>query len=63
MFCTVANLDGKKLEELKSLEQRLGRTLVAFSCSDMKVPQLEDKELKEIKEAESRLGVALVAVK
>ncbi len=63
MLCTYASLDTEKLEAVKSLEKKLGKTLVAFSCRDMGVSSLSDEELAQIKETEKKLGIALVAVK
>jgi hypothetical protein len=41
----------------------LGKTVIAFSCSDVSATQLKDAELAQIKETEKKLGLALVAVK
>ncbi len=63
MLCTVANLDKRQLETVQSLEKKLGKTVIAFSCKDIQATQLKDDELAQIKEAEKQLGLALVAVK
>jgi hypothetical protein len=63
MLCTVANLDTPKLEAVQSLEKKLGRTLVAFSCKDIRVVNtLKEDEVAQIKQTEAKLGLALVAV-
>ena len=63
MLCTMAKLNEKQLDEVKSLERKLGKTVIAFSCSDINASELEASQLAQIKEAEKKLGLALVAVK
>ncbi len=63
MLCTFANLDGAKLEAVQSLEEKLGKTILAFSCKDINIVSLQEDEISQIKEAEKKLGLALVAVK
>jgi len=63
MLCTMAKLNEKQLEEVQSLEKKLGKTVIAFSCKDLNATQLKDGELAQIKETEKKLGLALVAVK
>ncbi len=63
MLCTMAKLNDKQLEEIRSLEEKLGKTVIAFSCSDINATQLKDAELAQIRETEKKLGLALVAVK
>ncbi len=63
MLCTVANLDKRQLEAVQSLEKKLGKTVIAFSCKDIQATQLKEGELAQIKETEKQLGLALVAVK
>jgi hypothetical protein len=59
----MAKLNEKQLEEVQSLEKKLGKTVIAFSCKDLNATQLKDGELAQIKEAEKKLGLSLVAVK
>ena len=63
MLCTFASLDGAKLEAVQSLEKKLGKTILAFSCKDISIVSLQEDEISKIKEAEKKLGLALVAVK
>lgn len=63
MLCTFASLDGAKLEAVQSLEKKLGKTILAFSCKDISIVSLQEDEISQIKEAEKKLGLALVAVK
>jgi len=63
MLCTIAELDEERLGAIRSLEKKLGKTVLAFSCKDIGVTPLKDDEIAQIKELESRLGLALVAVK
>ncbi len=62
MLCNIAKLEKDKLEAIQKLEKELGKTLVAFSCHDVKPAQLSDVQLSKIKTAEQKLGLALVAV-
>jgi hypothetical protein len=63
MMCSYASLDGGQLEALQSLEKKLGKVLLAFSCRDVNAEKLSDEELAELKKVEEKLGLALVAVK
>lgn len=63
MLCSLASLDKEKVEAIQSLEKKLGKTVLAFSCKEMKIDTLKDDEIAQIREAEGRLGLSLVAVK
>jgi hypothetical protein len=63
MLCSLASLDKEKINTIQSLEKKIGKTLLAFSCKEMKIDALKDEEIAQIKEAEKRLGLSLVAVK
>ncbi len=63
MLCSLASLDKEKVEEIQALEKKIGKTVLAFSCREMKIDALKDDEIAQIKEAEKRLGLSLVAVK
>lgn len=63
MLCTFAHLEKEKISEIQSLEKKLGKTLLAFSCDDVDITPLKEAEITEIKQVESRLKVSLVAVK
>lgn len=63
MLCTLANLDNEKVAAIQSLEKKLGKTIIAFSCRDISASPLKDDEIAQIRETEKKLGLALVAVK
>lgn len=63
MLCSLASLDKEKVEAIQALEKKIGKTVLAFSCRDLKADTLKDDEIAQIKEAESKLGLSLVAVK
>ncbi len=63
MMCSLATLDKGKIEAIQSLEKKLGKTVLAFSCKEIKVDTLKDDEIAQIKETEGKLGLSLVAVK
>ncbi|MCC6346999.1 MAG: hypothetical protein IT388_07385 [Nitrospirales bacterium] len=62
MMCTIPQLDGSKLKEVQSLEQKIGKTLVAYTCQDVAPAKLSETEISQLKETEQKLGVVLVAV-
>ncbi len=62
MLCILAHLDKEKVSAVQSLEKKLGKTIIAFSCGDIGVSSLREDELAQIRDAEKKLGVALVAV-
>jgi hypothetical protein len=63
MLGTLAKLEQTKLTELQSLEKKLGRTLIAFSCKKVDIVLLKEEELSQIKKVEEKLSLSLVAVK
>ncbi len=63
MLCTLANLENDKLERVQSLEKKLGKTLIAFSCREMSIVPLKEDELSQIKQVEKKLNLSLIAVK
>ncbi len=63
MLCTLANLDSSKVAAVQSLEKKLGKTIIAFSCKDLSASPLKEDEISQIREVEKKLGLALVAVK
>lgn len=63
MLCTIANnINDDTLQSINNLEKDLGKTLLAFSCHNLKPTQLSSDELKKIEEVEKKLGVSLVAI-
>jgi len=63
MLCSLASLDKEKVEAIQAIEKKMGKTLLAFSCRDLKADVLKEDEIAQIKEAEKKLGLSLVAVK
>ncbi|WP_300672725.1 hypothetical protein [Desulfoluna sp.] len=61
MICAASNLDTGKLGAIKTLEQEIGKTIVAYSCSDPKPSNLTEEEIRKIKALEEKLAVTLVA--
>jgi hypothetical protein len=55
-------MDDNVLKEIQSLEKGLGKTILAFSCHDVKTADVTDKELESIQALEEKLGLSLVAV-
>lgn len=63
MLCSYANkMEENALKTITSLEQELGKTLLAFQCNDLKPTGLSESELAKLQEAEKELGVSLVAI-
>jgi hypothetical protein len=63
MICSLSTkLDEKALGEIQSLEEKLGKTLLAFSCHELKPHKVSDDELSKIQSLENKLGISLVAV-
>lgn len=63
MLCNLSKLDDAKLQEIKNVEQKVGKTLLAYSCYNVAPADLSRDEMSLITEAEKKLGVVLVAVK
>ncbi len=62
MLCSYSKAESIDLEVIQGLEKDLGKTLLAFSCQDIKPAEIKDEELARINELEKKLGVVLVAV-
>ncbi len=63
MMCSLSQLDGASLDEVKAVEKRMGKTLLAYSCYETRPVELSAGELDEIQKLEKKLGIFLVAVK
>lgn len=63
MFCTYAGLNESSVDEIKTLEKKLGKTLLAFKCREVGLDQISQNELQQIENLEKKLGVSLVAVR
>jgi len=62
MICSYATVDEEKLKSLQKLGKNMGRTLLAFSCQEIKPAQLTPEQLENIQTLEKDLGVVLVAL-
>ncbi|RZB36518.1 MAG: hypothetical protein SRB2_02014 [Desulfobacteraceae bacterium Eth-SRB2] len=62
MLCSYSKTESVDLEAIQGLEKALGKTLLAFSCQDIKPAELTDEDLAKISELEKKLGIVLVAV-
>ena len=62
MMCSLSKLESKELEAIQSLEQEMGRPLLAFSCHDIRTAELEAEQLAKIRDLEAKLGIYPVAV-
>lgn len=62
MICSLARLEAKDLETIQSLEQELGKPLLAFSCHDIGPAEVQEEQLDKIRDLEAKLGVYLLAV-
>jgi hypothetical protein len=62
MLCSYSKTESIDLEAIQGLEKDLGKTMLAFSCHDIKPAELTDEDLAKINELEKKLGIVLVAV-
>jgi len=63
MLSSLSKLTPEQLEEIRSLEQKLGKTLLAFSSYDVVSEELSGDELALLKALEEKLGTMLIAVR
>jgi hypothetical protein len=62
MLCSLSKAESIDLSAIQGLEKDLGKTLLAFTCHDIKPAEIKDEELSKINALEKKLGVVLVAV-
>ena len=63
MLCSLATkVTGETIEIISALEKKLGKTLLAFQCHDLKPSELSEDQLQRLRETEAELGISLVAV-
>ncbi|HMA86778.1 MAG TPA: hypothetical protein VKN73_13830 [Desulfosalsimonadaceae bacterium] len=62
MLCSISKLSEQELNAIQDLENSLNKSLLAFSCHDIKVADLSADELARIQELENRMGMSLIAV-
>lgn len=56
------NISKDHLNTLNDLEKDIGKTVLAFSCKDIKESQLSQDQLAKINDLEKKLEMVLVAV-
>jgi len=54
MLCSLSKLDDSQLGQIESLEKELGKTLLSFTCHDIKPAELKGDELEKIKNLEKK---------
>ena len=62
MLCSYSKLDESTLKSIQKLEAELGKTLVSFTCQDVKPAAIDDGALGKIQKLEKELSISLVAV-
>jgi hypothetical protein len=63
MLCSLSTKLGQQdLEHIKSLEKEVGKTILSFTCHEVKPASLNEDQINKIKNFESQIGVSLVAV-
>ncbi|UWX57662.1 hypothetical protein NY406_10805 [Chlorobaculum sp. MV4-Y] len=63
MLSSLSKLTPEQLEEIRSLEQKLGKTLLSFSSYDVVSEDLDAEEIAALQALEEKLGTMLVAVR
>lgn len=63
MLSSLSRLTDQQLAEIRALEQKLGKTILAFSKYDVVSDDLSQDELALLKGLEDKLGTMLVAVR
>ncbi|NTU92411.1 MAG: hypothetical protein HGB29_00675 [Chlorobiaceae bacterium] len=63
MLSSLSKLTPQQLGELRSLEQKLGKTLLSFSSYDVVSDNLSSEELALLNALEEKLGTMIVAVR
>ncbi|MFP4479952.1 MAG: hypothetical protein ACLFOA_03695 [Desulfohalobiaceae bacterium] len=63
MFCAISpKMSEQDLSAIQSLEQELGRPVLALSCQQTPPAQLTAEQVLKLQEMENRLGMTLLAV-
>ncbi|TNJ37542.1 hypothetical protein FGF66_10640 [Chlorobaculum thiosulfatiphilum] len=63
MLSSLSKLTPEQLEEIRSLERKLGKTLLSFSTYDVVSDDLNAEEIATLQALEDKLGTMLVAVR
>ncbi len=59
---SLAGLGNDQLQQIKTLEKQLGRTVLAFRGHDANLAKLSSEQLESLRNAESELGLTLIAL-
>ena len=62
MLCSIAELEVVGIEAVRSLEEKLGKMILALNCHEIKADTMTDKELAQLQRLEEKLGITLVAI-
>lgn len=62
MLCSLSSLETEKIDAIQNLEKELGKTVLAFSCHDIKPAQLSAADLEKIQDLEKKLSLSIIAV-
>jgi hypothetical protein len=62
MLCSLSSLKDQDLDKIRSLENELGKTILAFSCHQAAPAALDNSQLSKIQGLEKEMGLSLVAV-
>jgi hypothetical protein len=64
MLCSLATrLDQSQIDEIVTLEQEMGVSVLAFACHEMDAAPIDESQIGKLVTLENKLGVSLVAVK
>ena len=62
MLCSIAELEFAGIEAVRTLEEKLGKMILALKCHEVKPETITDEELSQLQELEEKLGITLVAI-
>jgi hypothetical protein len=63
MLSSLSKLSPEQLEEIRSLERKLGKTLLSFTSYDVVSEDLNPEDIAALQALEDKLGTMLVAVR
>jgi hypothetical protein len=63
MICSLSPLDQDKIDAVRAMEKKIGKTVLAFNCHEINPAELTKEDLDLITDTEKQLGLLLVAVK
>ncbi|KIX15575.1 hypothetical protein [Dethiosulfatarculus sandiegensis] len=62
MHCTLAKIDESSLEQIKNLEKKTGKVVLAYACQQANAANLSADQVSELQGLEKKLGMTLVAL-